>query len=154
VRHSAVILGVACALGCAGVARAQTPPPPAADAPTPGAGQVEGDVTVTRKQQVRVRVRCILGEAQCSGKVALRTARPMAPGKGKVRRMLRVASGKYGPMQPGEIQTLSLTLHRDVRARVRNHRSTAITWDTYAADGTKNFLFVPHGTTLVSRLAR
>jgi hypothetical protein len=141
-------------LGVPIAAHGQSPSPPPSDLPTPGSGQVEGEAVVTRAGQVRVQVRCILGEVECSGSVKLRTSKPAAPGKGKPRRILTVAKGAYGPLQPGQVATLSLKLHRDIRARVKSHRTTAITWDTFSSAGVKNFLFIPHTTTLVSRQAR
>ncbi|MDA0172127.1 hypothetical protein OJ998_23695 [Solirubrobacter taibaiensis] len=152
-RGIVVSLTVATALGVVGVASAQTPVPPT-DLPTPGSGTVEGEVVVTRQEQVRVPITCILGEVPCTGTVRLQTLRPVVPGKGKARRIVTIAEGSYGTMQPGERKTITLKLHRDGRARVRKFPSTAITWDTFAADGVKNFLFIRHDTTLVSRAAR
>jgi hypothetical protein len=147
---SAVIIAL---LGAAGAAQAQEPPTPA-DLPTPGSATVEGVVTVTRQEQVRVNLRCITGEVACSGTVKLQTLRPVSPGKGKARRVVTVAEGSIGTMQPGELKKLTLSLEPEIRRRVRGYRSTDISWDSFAADGTKNSLMIRHNTTLVSRAVR
>ena len=147
-------LTVAATLAAAGSAFAQEPPPPPADLPSPAAVAVEGEIVVTRQQTARVKLHCIQGEVACTGTVRVSTAVPVSVGKGKARRVVTVVDGAFGELAPGEVRTLEFPLKKDARKRIRAYRSTPVEWHTFRLDGTEHFLFIPHRTTLTSRVAR
>jgi hypothetical protein len=146
-------LTIVVALAAARPAAAQEPVPPA-DLPSPGAVAVEGEVVVTRQLQARVKLRCIQGEVTCTGTVRVRSAVPVAPGKGKPRRHVVFVDGSFGELGPGEVRTLELPVSREARHRLRAYRSTRVEWQTFRPDGVEHFLFIPHRTTLTSRVVR